>query len=661
MKKDLSNLDRDIMQPISRDIDDAFSDGIDCDVKIMGGNALKLYAADDTTYNSLYTDVSGNLVIPAESATTYNDDVSLSFGSDSDTSLTWVSLSSHLYLSTIADGTDLVIGNGTLSLDVLWYGSSSGNLVTFSSTGNDVTFTGVDLSLEDDDHLYLGDDNDVDIDWDDEFNIVPAADAAAMVLGDATHGWTITAYGGSTSQSVVFTGGATNTVVFNDMDLQLGDDDILGFGDQASPGSLYMRWDGTDFDVLAYADDKVVKFGNGTYSLDVWIYGNTADDNIIFDASENMLNLDGVDLQLEDDDYLYFGDSKDVTMRWINTGGFVILPDADKSDFTFGAADYAWDVIWYGDDTANSVTFTVTGNTVTFDAVDLVLGDDDILTFGDATAPGDVYMRWDDTDFSVLCAADNTDLIFGTGALSFDITWYGSSTGSLVVFSSTGDDVTFTGVGLSLEDDDHLYLGDSSDVDMYFNGANNFYILPGTDLDNIYFGSTAGDKSWDIIWTGAGAANTVTFGAAANTINLAAVDITMATTDQINFRDTDTYINSASAGQLTLVSTGSIYLNGEVTYPTPATQSNSTGENMTLTAASNRTQFLDSTGAFSLIVPTSSGTGVAGIEFNLFNSTGGAVSVCEGTTGTVIVAIGAGESAIVASNATEWRYIVGTT
>ena len=48
MKKDLSNLDRDIMQPISRDIDDAFSDGIDCDVKIMGGNALYLY--DETVF-----------------------------------------------------------------------------------------------------------------------------------------------------------------------------------------------------------------------------------------------------------------------------------------------------------------------------------------------------------------------------------------------------------------------------------------------------------------------------------------------------------------------------------------------------------------------------------------------------------------------------------
>jgi len=660
MKKDLSNLDRDIMQPISRDIDDAFSDGIDCDVKIMGGNALKLYGSNDTDYNSLYTDVSGNLVIPAESATTYNDDVALSFGTDSDVALNWISATPCFYLSNILDGTQLRIGNGTLDFDITWYASNTGsNTVVFNEGNSDVTFDGVDLSLENSDHLYLGDANNIDISFDaTALQVLPAADDTKIYFGNGTLNFDIWVYGNTVADNIIFNA-SDNIVNLDGVDLQLEAGDILSFGDTAAPGDVYMRWDGSDFDILAAANDTIIKFGDGTESFDIWIYGASANDNIIFNASDNIVNLDGVDLQLEDSDHLYLGASKDVDMTW--DGEFDIVPLTDASDMILGDTDHGWDITWYANTSSYSVVFSSTGNTVTFDAVDLVLGDNDILTFGNATAPGDVYMRWDDTDFSVLCAADNTDLIFGTGALSFDITWYGSSTGSLVVFSSTGDDVTFTGVDLSLEDDDHLYLGDSSDVDMYFNGANDFYILPGTDLDNIYFGSTAGDKSWDIIWTGAGAANTVNFGAAGNVITLAAVDVTMSTDDQINFRDTSTYISSHEAGGINLVCTGEIYLNGEVTYPTPATQSNSTGENMTLTAASNRTQFLDSTGAFSLIVPTSSGAGVAGIEFNLFNSTGGAVSVCEGSTSSVIVAIGAGESAIVASNATEWRYIVGTT
>ena len=105
-----------------------------------------------------------------------------------------------------------------------------------------------------------------------------------------------------------------------------------------------------------------------------------------------------------------------------------------------------------------------------------------------------------------------------------------------------------------------------------------------------------------------------------------------------------------------------IKLYGDITYPIPTTATSSSGSNITLTSASNRSQFLASTGAFNLIVPTSSGTGVGGIEFKIFNSTAGDCSVYETSSGGALVAtIGAGEGGIVASNATEWRAITGST
>ena len=560
-KKDLSSLDRTIMQPLSRDIDDAFSDGIDCDVKIMGGNSLLLYDTTDTLYNAIYTDGSGNLVIPAETAVTYNDDVALNFGSDSDASIAWISGSAWLYLSTAVDATDLIIGNGTLSWDIVWYGSSTGSLVTFGSATDDVTFNGVDLSLEDSDHLYLGDSNDVDIRWDGtDLDILPSTDAYGMVLGDNTHGWTITVYGGSTSQSMVFTGGATNTLVFDDIDVYVGDNDSIYIGDSSD---VQIRWDATDLDILGIADDQVIKIGNGTNSFDVWIYGESANDNVIFDASGKTLKLDGIDLYLEDDDYLIFGDSSDVTMRWINTGGFEVRPAADKADFIFGTTDLAWDIIWYGDATTNVVTFGAAANAVTFDAVDLLLGDDDILGFGDTTAPGDVYMRWDNTDFDILPAVDGTIMQFGNGTLDFDIII--NLGAASVTFNEGAATVTLDAADLALGDSDHLYLGDSSDVDIYFNGANDLMILPGNDLDNIYLGSTAGDKSWDIYWTGAGAANTVQFGVAANTVTFAAVDITMSDTARINFSTTGNYIYASTGSQLDIVGSTTLALSGAVT------------------------------------------------------------------------------------------------
>ena len=554
-KKDLSSLDRTIMQPLSRDIDDAFSDGIDCDVKVMGGNSLMLYDVTDTLYNAIYTDAAGNLVIPTTTSATYNDDTALYFGTDSDVGLNWISATPYFYLSCLADGTELRIGNGTLDFDVTWYAGA--NTVVFNEGNADVTFNGVDLSLEDSDHLYLGDDNDIDI-----------------------------------------------------------------------------RWDGTDLDILPLADDEIIKFGNGTLSFDIWWYGDTADDNVIFDAGAKKVNFDGVDLQLEDDDILGFGDATapgDVYMRWDNTD-FDILAAADGTIMRFGNGTNDFDIYWYaGSDT---VVFDEGAAKVTFTGVDLYLGDSDSIYLG---AGSDVNIRWDGTDLDILPVLDGSDMKFGDTTHAWDITWYGEDANYSVVFSSTGNSVTFNAVDLSLEDSDHLYLGDSNDVDMYFNGANDFYILPGTDLDNIYLGSTAGDKSWDIIWTAAGAANTVTFGAAANTITLAAVDITMTTTDQINFRDTSTYIQSAAAGSISLVSTGNIYLSTPIVKRSDPTTTNSTAAVTLVATTSNNNQFFNSCGS-SIVITLPTLATSAGIEYHIQNgSTGGALTVND--TGAACVAV----------------------
>lgn len=548
-KKDLSAIDRDIMQPLSRQISDAFTDGIDCDVKIMHGHGLLLYADDDTTYNTIYTSTGGSLVIPAETATTYNNDVSLSFGTDSDASITWISATDYLYLSCTADGTDLKIGNGTLSFDVIWYGSASDNLVTFCSTGDIVTFSDIDLHLADNDHLYLGTGKDLDMYYDSgDLQIIPAADADGMIFGDTDHGWTITVYGGTASQNMIFTGGATNNLVFDDIDVKLGDSDILGFGDDGTYGNVYMRWDGTDFHILGQADDKVINIGDGSNSFDIWVYGETAAANIIFDASENKLSLDGINLCLEDDDYLKFGDAPDVTMRWVTAGGFQILPAADGNDFILGAAGLAWDFIWYGDDTSNFVKFDYNANLVQLDDVDLQFGDDDILSFGDTAAPGDVYMRWDDTDFDVLCAAAGTIIKFGSGATNFDIWWYGSTDTNYVVFDEGNDRVSFTDIDIHMADDDHIKLGGSQDIDIYWDSTGG-YILPATDNTILHFGSTAGAKSWNLNWQGDANSNYVTFVSTGNLVQFEDVDILMGDDDHIYLGDgKDIDINWDSTG-----------------------------------------------------------------------------------------------------------------
>lgn len=79
-------------------------------------------------------------------------------------------------------------------------------------------------------------------------------------------------------------------LLIKDGDLNLIDNDRVVFGTDAD---AIVRWDGTDIDVLALADDQVWKWGNGTNSWDQWWYGNTASDYILWDASAGTLSFEG--------------------------------------------------------------------------------------------------------------------------------------------------------------------------------------------------------------------------------------------------------------------------------------------------------------------------------------------------------------------------------
>lgn len=83
------------------------------------------------------------------------------------------------------------------------------------------------------------------------------------------------------------------TAAFTDdqnIDLHLQDSDELRLG---AGTDVTMAWDGTDLDILAAADDSVIKFGNGTKSFDIWFYGNVAADYVLWDASASQLSFLG--------------------------------------------------------------------------------------------------------------------------------------------------------------------------------------------------------------------------------------------------------------------------------------------------------------------------------------------------------------------------------
>lgn len=175
------------------------------------------------------------------------------------------------------DGMKVYDANGNLK---------QGPAGSFSAT----TLTGA-LTLNDGVALRFGTDLDYSIDWDGtNLDILLLTDDTILRLGNGTASSDIIVYGNSASLGFSWDASAS--------DLKLEDSSSLMFGTgagafQTGAGDVEIRWDATDLDMLAAADDTVFKIGNGTNSFDIWAYGNTASDYLLWDASASTLTAVG--------------------------------------------------------------------------------------------------------------------------------------------------------------------------------------------------------------------------------------------------------------------------------------------------------------------------------------------------------------------------------
>jgi len=220
-----------------------------------------------------------------------------------------------------------------------------------------------------------------------------------------------------------------------------------------------------------------------------------------------------------------------------------------------------------------------------------------------------IHSRWSGGDLifydgtqDIMTIKDDTDGIeFGVDSSGADVKFFGDTANAYMEWDASNGELVFDLADIALGNTDFIMFGDSDNLTMNFDGTQ-FVLTPASSGLDMHFGSAA--KPLDVV----------------------------------NY--------------------------GDITYRTPQSQTSSSGHTITLNVASNRIQFLNSTGigGFNVIVPSSSGTGVAGIEFKIFNSSSGDIPVYENSTGvSAFATIGAGEGAIVCSNATDWKSIIGTT
>lgn len=200
------------------------------------------------------------------------------------------------------------------------------------------------IIVEDSGFLTFGDASDIVFSFDGT-NLVatPATDdTGAIHIGDGTTDMDLKWFGGTTAKYVLFDMGNA-LLQLEDVDLKLGDNDILQFGD-ATGGDVSVKWNGTNLVILPAADDTgAIYFGDGTTDMDVRVTLGAAADYAQFDVGAKSLIIAG-DARL---------DLSSATVAAANTDGGVIKCGTSAARVTEDTADMKF-LAFYFDNGATS-------------------------------------------------------------------------------------------------------------------------------------------------------------------------------------------------------------------------------------------------------------------------------------------------------------------
>lgn len=430
--------------------------------------ALVLGVSGEGIDLQLFGATTGYDVLWDESADTmiFNDGAKLQLGTTGGCA-TLSAATTTLTLLPVTDNNTFTIGDATHGFDLKIFGADASHYITLDASANAVKFedsTFLDFGTN---TAGVGTRGDFQLGFDaTQLNLLAAANNAIFKIGDGTASVDTWKYGSSTSHVVSWDASA-NVQKYEDGDeLHFGTN--LGVG-PGNVGDVQMRWDGTDFDILAAANNSVIKIGNGTASFDFWLYGASTAAYISWDASAN-------DLKLEDSVSVMFGtgagagpgNAGDVELRWDGTD-LDLLAAANNTIFKIGDGTTSFDVWLFGSAAANYISWDASANDLKCeDSVSIMFGTG--AGAGPGTA-GDVEMRWDGTDFDILAAANNSIIKIGNGTNSFDLWLYGSAAGNYVSWDASANSV-------KLEDNVVFGFGTNTagpgtlgDINITFNGT----------------------------------------------------------------------------------------------------------------------------------------------------------------------------------------------
>ena len=377
-------------------------------------------------------------------------------------------------------GTDdlkVVVGDGTTSADLTWYGNTTALYYSWDASASRMKYED-DASLQFGTGAGAGQGNagDIMMAWNGTlFAITQTTTNSAIKFGVDDDGIDIQWFGATASKGLVWDQSADTLIMLDATNIQFG----------TTSGIATLGATGTTLSLLAVSDNNTFLIGNATNSFDVKIFGADSSHYFTFDTSANRLKF-------EDDTVVSFGtgagagvaNAGDVYLNW-DASKLVLIPAVDDTNLTIGDGTLSMDIKTFGNTTSLFTTWDASASALIFE-------DNVKMNFGTGS---DVTIHWDATVLQVLAAADNTVITLGASGNSFDIKTFGAGATTFTTWDASADSLIF-------EDSTKLVFGTGSDVTIAWDGTD-LDITCAADNSTITIGASG--NSFDLKVFGAGA------------------------------------------------------------------------------------------------------------------------------------------------------------
>ena len=382
---------------------------------------------------------------------------------------------------------------------------------SFSSAGAGVATA---LTFGDAEPINLGGSTDAVLQWDATRLALTAAADSVFRIGAAAFSYDVEFIGNTATTNLMkwdLDGGAgsVGALVFDNADIDLGDSDLIRFGDSQDLTIGYTN-SGDMLNILG--SGKTLSIGADTAGMDVKWFCNGTGVYVLFDEDNELIDFVHVNLDLDDDAILRFGSSNEFTIQNITGSPNVLRITGDDEQLDFGVSGAGFDMYWYTEDATNYIYWDEDNSRMDMVDVDLRLNDDARLYFG---SDADAYMVWDNTNETVdivgniaitgtlsisgafdignFAFADDEELRFGN-APDF-VFHYDSSAANMLIDAAAANDAIDFG---SSVDTDVILHGSTATYDVHWDSSEDTLAF----LDNavLGFGNDAATPDIEISW-----------------------------------------------------------------------------------------------------------------------------------------------------------------